>query len=103
MVMEPCEPFYVDHINRDPLDNRKANLRLCTAGENLANRKKVAGTKTKYKGVQQLPSGNWKAQKRVGEKLHYLGSFPTEEEAARAYDNAGRKIYGDFHLSNLPL
>ena len=89
----------VDHANRDPLDNRKKNLRLCTHAQNCANAKKSKGAKGTFKGVAPTPRGTWTAQ--VGGKPKtYLGVFQTQEEAARAYDIAARERYGEFASLN---
>jgi HNH endonuclease len=86
----------VDHRNRNGLDNRKENLRLCTRSQNCGNRRKVEGSASKYKGVFRNGPRRWmvKIQRR------YLGSFSTQEEAARAYNKAAQEAYGEFALLN---
>lgn len=93
----------VDHINGNPLDNRKLNLRVCTLAQNLQNRgKRKNGSTCVYKGVYRAkhPSGgkHWHAQIFHGKKIH-LGFFHTPEEGARAYNAAALKYHGEF--SNL--
>lgn len=87
----------VDHKNGDTLDCRRSNLRVATPGQNRANSRKRRGSASQYKGV--YPSGSrWLA--RI--KLVRLGSFPTEIEAARAYDSAARAEFGEFARLNFP-
>lgn len=80
----------VDHINGNPLDNRKKNLRICLHIENCLNRKKSSiNTKTsKYKGVHFDKNRNkWRTSIRVNGTNFYLGRFNSEIEAKNAYDN----------------
>src|SRR5690348_10789113 len=51
MIMCAAAGVLVDHINRDGLDNRRKNLRLCTVGQNNHNRGINKNSKTGYKGV----------------------------------------------------
>src|SRR5688572_10772522 len=51
MLMGPTEGQEVDHINGDRLDNRRANLRLCSRSQNLGNRRRWRSKDDGYKGV----------------------------------------------------
>jgi hypothetical protein len=109
-IMGNPDGLVVDHINGNALDNRRANLRLCTQRENSANQSKTSrGTTSPYKGVYH--SSNPKSVKkfhayigsaRAGERQH-LGSFATELEAAQAYNKAAITKWGEFARLNLPM
>ena len=82
--------FFVDHINRDGLDNRFENLRLVTRSENLQNQEGHARRESKFKGVYKSKSrgkwnGRWWGQvRRNGILFSTKGSFETQEEAYEA-------------------
>lgn len=93
----------VDHINRDKLDNRKANLRLCTNTENAQNRASW-GNMTGYRGVYlsgpRYVRSPFKAVIRINGKTTHLGYFKTAIEAAKAYNEAALKYHKDFAVLN---
>lgn len=93
----------VDHRDCDGLNNVDENLRVCTASQNAANRKMNINNSTGFKGV--IPTGNqkknpYKAEIRFHRQKIYLGSFPTAEEAARAYDEKAKELFGEFARTN---
>ena len=90
----------VDHINGDPLDNRKSNLRICTQHNNLFNQKR--GNKFGYKGVVKFFSGKYQAMIWDGKKNNHLGMFESKEDAARAYDKAAKELHGEYAYLNFP-
>ena len=87
----------IDHVNGNPSDNKIANLRLATAGQNAKNIRKKAGTASKHKGASwHKRSGKWQSQIRVDGQNIYLGCFKTDYEAHLAYCKAAAKLHGDF-------
>lgn len=103
-IMNPPAHLYVDHINHNGLDNRKANLRLATHAQSVRNRKKFARLSTsKYKGISWDASAKkWSAYIQADRKKIYLGSFNNEIDAAKAYDAAAKKYHGEFAYLNFP-
>lgn len=90
LIMSAEKNQIVDHINGNPLDNRKENLRLVTSTINNQNaRKRKDGLTSRFKGVSWCKMSNkWKAQIQVNGKKMGLGSYAIEELAAAAYNNA---------------
>jgi hypothetical protein len=73
-----------DHINHDPLDNRRANLRLVSARGNAQNQRAHGGV-SQYRGVcWHRIHRCWQATGRLDNRAVLIGSYHTEEEAARA-------------------
>lgn len=101
MLMGPKGAEVVDHINGDPLDNRRANLRLCSHAENMKNRKPNRNATNQFKGVESV-SGKWRAVIKADGKRYHTGRFATQMEAARAYDDLARTLHGEFARLNFP-
>ena len=88
----------VDHINRDPLDCRRENLRIATKSENAQNtlsKKKNC----EFKGVHKRKSGSWKAVL----KKESLGTYRSIEDAALAYDRRAIEVFGNNATTNQSL
>lgn len=92
----------IDHINGDPLDNRRENLRVCVDRQNLRNQSMRRVQKTSaYKGVSQSKNHRrWRASIFVDYKRVHIGYFDTPEQAAEAYDNAARSMHGEYARTN---
>ncbi len=101
LIMRGSIPDHVDHINRDKADNRWENLRECTPSQNGMNCGVSPNNKTGYKGVMLTArSEKYNASIRKDGKFYDLGYFVAKEDAARAYDVAAKRLYGDFAFLN---
>lgn len=96
----PEKGIQIDHKNGITTDNQRHNLRLCTQSENLCNRAKFKGKSSVYKGVTISKKGVIRGQIRAGNVNHHLGAFKTEIEAAKAYNDAALKFFGEFASLN---
>jgi hypothetical protein len=93
---------YSDHIDRNRLNNLKENLRPCDIQQSSRNRK-YGFAASRYKGVHRHASQQkWTARIRAEEERIYIGIFKTEIEAAKAYDLAAVKYFGEFAALNFP-
>jgi hypothetical protein len=90
----------VDHINRCGLDNRRSNIRLCTPQQNCRNIGPREGRK--FKGVYLIAGGKYRSNIQDGRARITIGLFATDIEAAVAYDEAARRLFGEFAYLNFP-
>ena len=94
----------VDHINGNPLDNRKENLRICTNKQNSRNigKRKDKQYTSKYKGVfWNKNSKKFAVKIQTDEKRLFLGYFIDEKKAAQVYNEAAVKYHGEFARLNI--
>ena len=92
----------VDHINGNGLDNRRANLRIASRAENCRNTRRTTG-KSGFRGVYATRNKEkWQCRINHNGSLQYIGTFSSAIEAAKAYDNAARRMHGEFALLNFP-
>lgn len=86
---------FVDHIDNDPLNNTRSNLRLCSPSQNLFNQKMQSRKVVPFKGVMKRGK-KFRAKIQVNHKRIELGTYNTAEEAHEAYMRAARLIAGEF-------
>jgi hypothetical protein len=103
LILQPPAGLDTDHVNHNGLDNRRANLRACTRSQNVANGRQMVVSSSQFRGVYwDARCSKWKATITKNGKSVHLRRFATEVEAARAYDDAALKIYGEFAMPNFP-
>lgn len=104
-VLHPKKGFWVDHINRDKLDNRSCNLRYVTPKENAQNRPQPILKRKSASGYR----GVYKDKRRSGKSWtasiagKYIGWYGTAVEAAKAYDKKANEKYGADAVLNFGL
>lgn len=95
-----------DHKDGNGLDNRRGNLREAWPYENSWNRRRRKTSIAPFKGITRIKtckSPRYQASIMCRGKYHYLGLFKDPKQAAKAYDDAALKMFGDFALTNLKL
>jgi hypothetical protein len=103
MILLPDPGSKVDHISGDKLDNRRANLRVCSVSENNCNQGCYRNNSSGYKGVDWCSrKRRWRAQIAKDGRHYSLGLFRDKSTAARVYDAAAREIHGAFASLNFP-
>lgn len=100
LVMGATVGQEVDHIDGNPLNNVRSNLRICSHAENLRNSARHIDNRSGVKGVYFDDSCSalrpWRSQIRSHGKKYDLGRFATKEAAGEAYAVAARELHGAF-------
>jgi hypothetical protein len=86
----------IEHIDRNPLNNKIENLRLCTQSQNKNNSKLQVNNTLGYKGVIKTPSGKYQARLGYNGVKLYLGLFNTAEEASKCIELKRLELHGEF-------
>lgn len=93
-----------DHKDGNTLNNKRSNLRSATRSQNCANRSKRSDNTSGFKGVcfdkSRRNSRVWLAQITYMGKTKHLGHYETSVQAAYAYDQAAKQLYGKFAKLN---
>jgi AP2 domain. len=103
LIMIPPTNMYVDHINHNPRDNRRENLRGASYVDNQRNMSLPKHNSSGYKGVgYRKDRCRYRAYISIQNKTKHIGYYDTAVEAARAYDEAARFYFGEFACLNFP-
>jgi hypothetical protein len=93
----------IDHLDGNPLNNQKKNLRICTHSENMRNRNLYVNNTSGFKGVYwHKTTKKWMSYIRINKKSLYLGIYTCPIDAAKAYNDAALKYHGEFaHINKI--
>lgn len=102
LIMNCSESSYVDHVDGNPLNNRRENLRICSQSQNNMNRNKTEGNfSSRYKGVSFDKERNkWVMRLQKDGKCIIRKRFEKELDAAVFYNEMALKVYGEFAVLN---
>ena len=101
LIMNPQKGKEIDHINRNKLDNRKSNLRICSKQQNAAWGITPITNKSGYRGVSyRVKDDKWIAWISFNNKNKYIGLFSRAIDAARAYDSMALELNGKYARTN---
>jgi hypothetical protein len=90
-----------EHKDGNGLNNQRENIRPASHAQNMRNRSGSLHS-SKFKGVYRTKETKpWRIGVRSGGKIMASGYYATEAEAARAYDSAAKRLFGDFAYLNL--
>src|ERR1017187_9004606 len=118
-IMSTPKNMHTDHINHNTLDNRRCNLRICTAAQNQMNKQACKNSMSGLKGVgyrankyiskkaghKKLLNQYWTATIMFNGKQNFLGNFPYTEQgkidAAKAYNLKAVELFGEYANLNI--
>lgn len=100
-IMNTPKGMYTDHKDGDTLNNQKSNLRICTNSQNQMNKGSNFNSTSKFKGVSWNKDHNkWSVEIGFKKKNYYLGTFESEKEAAKIYNQKAKELCREFARLN---
>ena len=94
-LMKPGPGLVVDHKDGDTLNNQRSNLQVITHAQNISRCRTRCDNALGVKGVRRTRSGLFEANITHKRKPHYLGTFSSIVDAARAYMQASHAVFMD--------
>ena len=88
LLLSPPPDMVVDHIDGNQLNNSRANLRVCTRGNNSKNRRGASNVRRR--------GNRWQARITHNYQLITVGMYDSEEEARNAANDMKRKLQGEY-------
>jgi len=102
VIMKPAKGMCVDHINGNPLDNRRENLRIVAHWQNMLNRRRSPRSKSGYRIVFVEKNDAWRIQLKVNGKYCFSGSYRSKHIAGIFADRMLVLNVGTFVMRNFP-
>lgn len=100
-IINAPNDLWVDHINHNKRDNRKKNLRLVNASQNIWNSHGQNNSSSRFKGVYWKKQNSvWAAQIKCKGKTFHIGYFKKEKQAALAYNDYAKEKFGKYAFLN---
>jgi len=103
LLMECPKGMEVDHKDGNKLNNKRENLRPATKSQQGQNRGPSKANKLGLRGVWKIRNGKYTSQIGLMGKKFFLGSFPSAEQAALAYNEKAKELFGEFAKLNVIL
>ena len=101
IIKKPSNKKEIDHIDRNPLNNQKNNLRIVTHSQNMMNKSNYKNSTSKFKGVYWDKSRKmWRSAISEKNKRINLGRFTNEIDAAKAYNEKAEELHGEYAYLN---
>lgn len=101
LIMGNPNKLLIDHINRNFLDNRKSNLRICTKSQNGMNRSKQKNNTSGFKGVHWDKTNKRWIVSIKKDNLHINLNFINKVDAINKYNQLAKRYFGEFAYLNL--
>ena len=96
-LLDTLSGLEIDHIDNNRLNNQRKNLRMVTHQQNMMNKSKQNGCSSKYKGVCWDNSRNkWISYIKKNNRCKHLGRFNNEKDAANAYNERAKELFGEY-------
>jgi len=99
LIMNPSVNEQIDHINKNTLDNRRCNLRLCSNSQNQMNRGMPKNNTSGFKGVdidKRSKKRKYRVRITANNKVYYLGMFEEAAKAGAVYRKVAKRLHGEF-------
>jgi hypothetical protein len=101
LLLKPSAGFEVDHIDLNPLNNCRSNLRICTHQQNQCNQAEQVNNTSGVAGVSYYPPRKkYRARIKASQHEIHLGYFYTFQEAVQARNEGVKLMFGEYGILN---